>query len=73
MSDHDHDHDHAPIADGDEPPAAARVRALEALLVEKGVISHEDGVYTGRTGKISTWPVPSSHPRPSTSCNCSAA
>jgi nitrile hydratase len=40
MSDHDHDHDHAPI--GDEPPAAARVRALEALLVEKGVIAHED-------------------------------
>ena len=38
----DHDHDHAPIADGDEPPAAARVRALEALLVEKGVIAHED-------------------------------
>ena len=39
---HDHDHDHAPIGGGDEPPAAARVRALEALLVEKGVISHED-------------------------------
>jgi hypothetical protein len=41
VSDHDHD-DHAPIANGDEPPAAVRVRALEALLVEKGVISHED-------------------------------
>ena len=41
MSDQDHDHDHAPTAD-DEPPAAARVRALEALLVEKGVLSHED-------------------------------
>jgi nitrile hydratase len=40
--DHEHDHDHAPIADGGEPPAAARVRALEALLVEKGVITHED-------------------------------
>jgi nitrile hydratase len=38
----DHDHDHAPIADGDEPLAAARVRALEALLVEKGVIARED-------------------------------
>jgi nitrile hydratase alpha subunit len=38
----DHDHDHTPIADGDEPPAAARVRALEALLVEKGVIARED-------------------------------
>jgi nitrile hydratase len=45
MSDHDHDHDHddhAPIADGDEPPAAARVRALEALLVEKGVIERAE-------------------------------
>jgi nitrile hydratase alpha subunit len=45
MSDqeHDHDHDdHAPIANGDEPPAAARVRALEALLVEKGVVAPED-------------------------------
>ena len=41
MSDHDR-HDHAPIAGGDEPPAAARVRALEALLVEKGVIARED-------------------------------
>ena len=46
MSDHDdHDHgddDHAPVADGDGLPVAARVRALEALLVEKGVIAHED-------------------------------
>jgi nitrile hydratase alpha subunit len=43
VSEHDHDHDdHAPIANGDEPPAAARVRALEALLVEKGVIARED-------------------------------
>ena len=40
---HDHDHDdHAPIANGDEPPAAARVRALEALLVEKGVIARDE-------------------------------
>ncbi len=44
MSDHEHadDHDHTPIADGDEPPAAARVRALEALLVEKGAVDPED-------------------------------
>ena len=43
MSDHDHDHDHPhdPIA-GDEGPAAARVRALEELLVEKGVVQRED-------------------------------
>jgi nitrile hydratase len=40
---HDHDHDdHAPLANGDEPPAAARVRALEALLVEKGVIARDE-------------------------------
>ena len=38
----EHGHDHAPIAHGDEPPAAARVRALEALLVEKGVVARED-------------------------------
>jgi nitrile hydratase alpha subunit len=38
----EHDHDHAPIANGDEPPAAARVRALEALLVEKGLVARED-------------------------------
>jgi nitrile hydratase alpha subunit len=45
MSDHEHDHDHddhAPIANGDEPPAAARVRALEELLVEKGLVARED-------------------------------
>jgi nitrile hydratase subunit alpha len=39
--DHDHDHPHEPIAD-DESPAAARARALEDLLVEKGVVRRED-------------------------------
>jgi nitrile hydratase subunit alpha len=39
---HDHDHPHEPITDTGEPAAAARARALEALLVEKGVISRED-------------------------------
>lgn len=40
MSEHDeHGHDHAPITNGDEPAAAARVRALESLLVEKGVVA----------------------------------
>jgi len=38
----DHDHSHAPIANGDEPVAAGRVRALEELLVEKGVIAREE-------------------------------
>ncbi len=40
--DHDHPHDHEPITNGDEPAAATRVRALEELLVEKGVIRRED-------------------------------
>jgi nitrile hydratase alpha subunit len=40
--DHDHDHDHEPIGDGDEPAVAQRVRALEAMLVEKGVVSREE-------------------------------
>ena len=40
--DHDHEHDHAPITSAGEPPAAARVRALEELLVEKGIVSRED-------------------------------
>jgi nitrile hydratase len=39
---HDHDHDHAPITSAGEPAAAARVRALEELLVEKGVVTRED-------------------------------
>ncbi len=39
--DHEHEHDHEPIGNGDEPAAAARVRALEELLVEKGVIDRE--------------------------------
>ena len=38
---HDHDHPHEPIGHDGEPPAAARVRALEDLLVEKGVITRE--------------------------------
>jgi nitrile hydratase alpha subunit len=42
MSDHDHDHPHAPITSGDEPAAAARVRALEELLVEHGVVSRDE-------------------------------
>jgi nitrile hydratase len=44
--DHDHDHqhgnDHEPITSAGEPPAAARARALEELLVEKGVVARED-------------------------------
>ena len=42
MSEHDHDHSHTPITNGEEPAAAARVRALDELLVEKGVIGRED-------------------------------
>ena len=44
MSNHDHPHDHGhePVTNGGEPAVAARVRALEELLVEKGVITRED-------------------------------
>jgi nitrile hydratase len=45
MSPHDHnghDHDHEPLTNGGEPVAAARIRALGELLVEKGVIGRED-------------------------------
>lgn len=38
---HDHDHPHDPI-DDDGSPIAARVRALEEVLVVKGVITRED-------------------------------
>src|SRR5437016_4791324 len=40
--DHEHDHPHAPITNAAEPAAAARARALEELLVEKGVVTRED-------------------------------
>jgi len=39
---HDHDHPHEPIGLDGEPPVGARVRALEDLLVEKGVLTHEE-------------------------------
>ena len=42
MTGHDHDHDHEPITNGGEPLAAARVRALAGVLVEKGVLTRED-------------------------------
>jgi nitrile hydratase len=37
-----HDHPHPPITDGSEAPEARRARALEQLLVEKGVVSVEE-------------------------------
>jgi nitrile hydratase alpha subunit len=39
--DHDHAHDHDPIERAGEPPVAERVRALEALLVDRGVIERD--------------------------------
>jgi len=42
VSEHGHDHPHEPITGGDESGAAARVRSLEELLVEKGLIDRED-------------------------------
>lgn len=41
MNEH-HDHSHGPIGTEGEPAAAARVRALEDVLVEKGVLTHEE-------------------------------
>ena len=38
----DHDHDHTPITNGEERAAAVRARALEELLVEKGVLRAEE-------------------------------
>jgi nitrile hydratase subunit alpha len=40
--DHDHDHDHEPIGHDDEPAVATRVRELESVLVEKGIVTRED-------------------------------
>jgi len=45
VTNHDHnghDHDHGAITTSGEPPIATRVRALESLLLERGVISRED-------------------------------
>ncbi len=42
MTGEHHDHPHEPIPSDGGPAAAARVRALEELLVEKGVIRRED-------------------------------
>jgi nitrile hydratase alpha subunit len=43
MSDeHDHDHPHEPITSDGEQAGAARARALEALLVEKGIVTRGD-------------------------------
>jgi nitrile hydratase len=39
---HDHNHAHDAITTNGEPPVAARVRALEELLIEKGVVTHEE-------------------------------
>jgi nitrile hydratase len=37
----EHDHPHPPVIN-DEPPAAERARALEQLLIEKGVVRSQD-------------------------------
>ena len=41
MTGHHHDHPHDPIDSASEPLVAARVRALEELLVERGVIERD--------------------------------
>ena len=40
--DHDHDHPHEPVTAVGEPPVATRVRALEELLLERGVLEREE-------------------------------
>jgi nitrile hydratase len=40
--DHDHPHDHDPVTTADEPPVAARVRALAELLVEKDIVERDE-------------------------------
>jgi nitrile hydratase subunit alpha len=40
--DHDHDHPHEPVTTTAEPAPAARVRALEELLVEKGIVTRDE-------------------------------
>jgi nitrile hydratase len=37
-----HDHDHDAITTSTDPPAAARVRALANLLVERGIVTREE-------------------------------
>ena len=39
---HNHDHSHDPIGPDGEPAAAARARALEQLLFERGVVTRGD-------------------------------
>ena len=40
--DHDHDHPHDPVTASEEPAVAARVRALEELLLEKGIVERDE-------------------------------
>jgi nitrile hydratase len=42
MSHGHHHHDHEPLTNGVESPVAARVRALEDLLVDKGVVTRDE-------------------------------
>ena len=39
---HDHDHAHDEVRSESDPPAAHRVRALAALLVERGVLAQDE-------------------------------
>ena len=53
---HDHDHDHELLAPVELPAPALRARAIEALLVEKGVITRE-AVARGIDWLVSRTPV----------------
>jgi nitrile hydratase len=39
---HDHDHPHEPVTTSGEPAVAARVRVLEELLLEKGILERDE-------------------------------
>jgi nitrile hydratase len=40
--DHEHDHAHDHVTHADEPAAASRARALEGILLEKGLVTREE-------------------------------
>jgi nitrile hydratase len=40
--DGDHTHDHPGVLANGLPSQAQRIRAIEALLIEKGILTHED-------------------------------
>jgi len=46
QGDSDHQHEHPGVQPDGQPPYAQRIRAIEALLIEKGVLAREDIQHT---------------------------